>query len=84
MAIPVAVVFMPALTLERVHNWLERRGVPYRVDCASRRLRGCLVAAGGHGVIFIEGADPDDERRFTLAHEVAHFLLHYQHPRERA
>ncbi len=84
LALPVAVVFMPALTLERVHIWLERRGAPYRVDCASRRLRGCLVAAGGRGIVFVEGADPADERRFTLAHEVAHFLLHYQYPRERA
>ncbi|GIW04411.1 MAG: hypothetical protein KatS3mg059_1031 [Thermomicrobiales bacterium] len=84
LAIPVAVIYTPALTVERIQIWLAQRGIPYCFDCASRRLRGCLVAAGGHGIIFIEGADPDDERRFTLAHEIAHFLVHYQHPRERA
>jgi hypothetical protein len=84
LALPVAVVFVPALTMERIQTWLAQRGIPYCFDCASRRLRGCLVAAGGHGLIFIEGADPADERRFTLAHEIAHFLIHYQHPRERA
>ncbi len=84
LALPVAVVFVPALTMERIQTWLAQRGIPHCFDCASRRLRGCLVAAGGRGLIFVEGADPADERRFTLAHEIAHFLVHYQHPRERA
>jgi len=34
--------------------------------------------------VFLDGSDGDDERRFSLAHEVAHFLLHYLQPRERA
>jgi hypothetical protein len=43
-----------------------------------------LVAFGGKGVIFVDGSDPDEERRFTLAHEVAHFLVDYWQPRMRA
>jgi hypothetical protein len=34
--------------------------------------------------VFLDGSDSDDERRFSLAHEVAHFLCDYLDPRERA
>jgi hypothetical protein len=34
--------------------------------------------------VLLEGSDPPDERRLSLAHEVAHFLLDYLGPRERA
>ncbi len=33
-------------------------------------------------MIFMDGGDPIDEQRFTLAHEVAHFLYDYMRPRE--
>jgi hypothetical protein len=84
MALPVAVVLLPALTLDRVEAWLDRRGCGYRFPCAHRRLRGCLIAHAGYGIAFVDGADAPPERRFTLAHEAAHFLLDYQRPRQRA
>lgn len=83
-ALPVAVVLLPALALDRVEAWLERRGCGYRFPCAERRLRGCLVALAGRGIVFVDGADAPAERRFTLAHEAAHFMLDYQRPRRRA
>jgi Zn-dependent peptidase ImmA (M78 family) len=39
------------------------------------------MARAGHGFISLDGSDADDERRFSLAHELAHFLLDYQDPR---
>jgi Zn-dependent peptidase ImmA (M78 family) len=39
------------------------------------------VADLGVGLIFIDGEDPDDEQLYSLAHECAHFLLHYLSPR---
>lgn len=33
--------------------------------------------------MFLDGADPDSERRFSLAHEVAHFLSDYLEPRQK-
>jgi hypothetical protein len=50
----------------------------------ARQLRGCLLADVGHAAILVEATDPEDERRFTAAHELAHLLLHYLRPRERA
>jgi hypothetical protein len=84
LALPVYQVVMPRLRLAGVEEWLVRRGRGHRFDEAERRLRGAVVAFGGHGFLFVDGADEPVERRFTLAHEVAHFLLDYQLPRDRA
>lgn len=84
LALPVAVVKLPRLRLRDVEAWLRRRGRPFQFSEHSRPLRGCLLAFGGQGLIFVDGADPDDERRFTLAHEVAHFMVDYWQPREKA
>lgn len=83
-ALPVAVVLLPALALDRVESWLDRRGCGYRFPCAARRVRGCLVALDGCGIVFVDGADALAERRLTVAHEAAHFMLDYQQPRQRA
>ena len=42
-----------------------------------RLLRACLVARRGHGIALINGADTDSEQRFSIAHELAHFLRDY-------
>ncbi|WP_157182264.1 ImmA/IrrE family metallo-endopeptidase [Methylobacterium sp. WSM2598] len=49
-----------------------------------RPLRGCLVADAGKALILVDADDPEDEQRMTVAHEVAHLLLHYLKPREDA
>ena len=82
--LPLAILKLPRLWVRDVEAWLEQRGVPFRLGCADRPLRGCLVAYGGRGCVLLDGADPEDERRFSLAHEAAHFLLDYVKPRERA
>jgi hypothetical protein len=84
LALPLAVVLLPALGLDRIEEWLARRGSTYYFPCEDRRLRGCLIAYAGHGILFVDGADHADERRFTLAHEAAHFLIDYLRPREAA
>jgi hypothetical protein len=84
LALPVVLVKLPRLRLQSVESWFEQRGATFRFNCRSRDVRGCLVAYGGQGLIFVDGTDPEDERRFTVAHEIAHFILDYLLVRERA
>ena len=83
-ALPVRVVYLPRLQLARVENWLRRRASNFQFPCADRRVRGCLVALRGEGIIFVDSEDQADEQRVTLAHEAAHFLEDYLKPREAA
>jgi hypothetical protein len=83
-ALPVSLVLLPRLRLEDVRAWLRHNGIPCFCDERDRPLRACLAAYRGHGLIFLDGTDGKDEQRFSLAHEVAHFLRHYWHPRRRA
>ena len=81
-ALPLGVVKMPKLSTLRVAEVLARIGAaPWSV--ADRALRACLVADVGVGLVFLDGSDPEEEQRFSLAHETAHFLLHYLEPRRR-
>ena len=83
-ALPVTVVKLPRLELSDLNQWLLQRRVflPFTITIGC--LRACLVARAGRGVIFLDGSDPDDEQRFSLAHEIAHFMLDYLLPRQRA
>lgn len=81
LALPLTIVKLPRLKLQFIEFWLQQRGVAFHFNCLSRAVRGCLVAFGGEGLIFVDGADPDNERRFTIAHELAHFIADYQLPR---
>jgi Zn-dependent peptidase ImmA (M78 family) len=83
-ALPLAVLKLPRLSVSDVEAWMERRGIPYRLNCSNRRLRGCLIAYADRGCILLDGTDTPDELRFSMAHEAAHFLLDYLEPRRRA
>lgn len=83
-ALPLDVQPVTGLTVARIAAWLSAQGLPHPPLGPARRLRGCLLARRGQGVVFVEADDPPAEQRFTLAHEAAHFLLDYQETRERA
>lgn len=80
-SLPLAVVSLPALRLASVELWMQEQGIPCGVEVGDRRLRACLVARYGQGLIFLDGGDPEDEQRFSLAHELSHFLRDYWVPR---
>jgi hypothetical protein len=83
-ALPVAIVQLPRLTLGEASRWLRARGVDRQLGSQDRMVRGCLLADRGHGFVFLDGSlEPEDER-ITLAHEVAHYWLHYEKPRATA
>ncbi len=83
-ALPVEITFVSQLRLHHVAARMQVLGVDTTLMGRNRRLRGCLIAYHGNGLILIDADDPPDEQRFTLAHELAHFLLDYQRPRQRA
>ncbi len=83
-ALPVAISTTRDLSVDSVEDWLRRRGVPFGLGCHDRNLRACLVSYGGRGLIFLDATDTEDELRFSLAHEVSHFLLDYLLPRRKA
>lgn len=83
-ALPVEIGSVAHLRLHHVAARMKSLGVETTLAGRDRRLRGCLIAYQGNGLILIEADDPPDERRFTLAHELAHFLLDYQALRQRA
>jgi hypothetical protein len=82
--LPLDLVDLPGLRLASVRHWLRHHGAAFSCDEADRPLRACLVAWRGHGFIFIDTDDSEDERRFSLAHELGHFLRDYWQPRRLA
>jgi IrrE N-terminal-like domain len=82
MNLPLAIIEMDGLTVGNLDQWLQRRHLPRLAVVADRPLRGCLVAYGGIGLLFVDRSDDPEQRRQTLAHEAGHFIVDYLIPRE--
>ena len=83
-ALPLGVFKLPCLWVSDVQAWLADQGIPFQLKIGDRPLHGCLLANKGRGCILLNGTDDDPELRFSLAHEVSHFLLDYHLPRQAA
>jgi Zn-dependent peptidase ImmA (M78 family) len=79
--LPLHIDLIPGLDIEHVNQWIKANHFPARIDKDNCALHGFLLARSGHGIIFVNGTDNRKERRFTIAHELAHFLLDYYLPR---
>ena len=82
--LPLEVYAIPQLCVNDVFAWTQRVNLTLRIPGRNLRLHGCLIAYRGKGTIFCDADDAGDEQRFTMAHELAHFLRDYQAPRQRA
>jgi hypothetical protein len=81
-AFPVTIRQINGLSVDHVYAELSSIGYsdpPYTPD---RKLRGCLVALQGYGIIFVDADDPREEKCFSLAHEASHFIIDHWRPRE--
>ena len=57
----------------------------WRSDCVDRRrLHGCVIVGQGGAAILVEKGDDEAQKRFTIAHEVAHYILEVKQRYERA
>jgi Zn-dependent peptidase ImmA (M78 family) len=83
-AFPLSPVHLPALQVSGVVVWLQAQGVRCTLDAVDRPLHACLVAHAGSGIVFLDTQDGPAEQRFSLAHELAHFLHDYWEPRRHA
>lgn len=68
-----------SLTERAAWETLAREGGPEPPEGLSdESLAGYLYATGRHGAIFVRRDDPIQRRRFSVAHELGHYLLHFQ------
>lgn len=82
-ALPLAITLLPRLGLSTVSGWLTSFSIDYDSGQHDRPLRGLLIATRGLGMVFIDGSISEIDRRFTLAHEIGHFVVDYLEPRRR-
>jgi len=75
------VVWLVDLHFESVLKRLRKVGVVCEMNGNDRPLHACLVARDGEGIVFVNYSDAADQQRFSLAHEIAHFLRDYWQPR---
>ncbi|MGD0466825.1 MAG: hypothetical protein ABSA54_00470 [Terriglobales bacterium] len=83
-ALPLAILRIPNLWISDVEASFRQRRLPFVAQAEDRPLHGCIFAYAGKGLIIVDGSDATHELRFTIAHEVSHFLLDYHEPRQRA
>ncbi len=85
-SLPLDLDWLPQLGLHKAIDWLHRRGLP-TADLRSlpdRPLRACLVAYRPDcSFVLLDASDAPVEQTFSLAHEVAHYLLDCVQPRQR-
>jgi hypothetical protein len=80
--LPLTLVKLSQLTVPVMRRWLRTRHLFVRVPKDQREMMGCLFAYRGFGIVFVCGADSQDEQRLTVAHETGHFLHDYYLPRQ--
>lgn len=82
--LPIDIVCLSELTVRKIEQWLLNRNVTFSIGIDDRCMHGFILTKRGNGFIFINGTDNYNERRFSIAHEVSHFLLDYKIPRDKA
>jgi hypothetical protein len=83
-SLPISIVDLSSLRVAGMLEWLRRQHVEHQLALPDQSLHACLVAFVGHGFMFVNADDPADEQRFSIAHELAHFLRDYWFPRKQA
>src|SRR6266446_4623690 len=67
----VTIKELPGLTLRHMERYLAAQEVRWVCRGPDRRLRACLTAAQGAGLILLDADDAPAERVVSLAHELA-------------
>lgn len=83
-ALEVAVWPITGLTTRTAVENLRRVGVRCSDTGDERELHGCIAIGPSGGLILVETRDGDAQKRFTIAHEVSHYMLEVYRHRQRA
>ncbi|MCY4302964.1 MAG: ImmA/IrrE family metallo-endopeptidase [Aestuariivita sp.] len=59
-----------------VHVIPEAMGISFKEACLENEISGMIERKGPGFAITINAKDPHTRRRFTLAHELGHYMLH--------
>ena len=51
----------------------------YNAKFGTRQTHGLLAVRSGQGSIYVETDDSPARKRFTIAHEIGHYVLHFAH-----
>lgn len=71
---------MPVGSVRNLVRWIESAGIiVLEEDFGTARIDGMSQWAGDHAVILVNSSRPVDRRRWTLAHELGHLVLHGQY-----
>ena len=83
-ALEVYVEEVAGLTTHAAVFHVRRAGISCAISHDESRLHGCVVVGRRGAVILVEKNDDEAQKRFTIAHEVAHYILEVRRHRERA
>lgn len=84
LVMPIDIISLSELSLSKIQQWLNDREILFTTEVDNRLLHGFIIIFKGNGFLFVNGTDSEEDRRFTIAHEVSHFILDYQLKRNRA
>jgi len=78
----IAVQPVANLDIHKVQTVIQRLGGSLETSVLDEysALAGFLYAYRGSGVIFIEAMDTEERQKFSLAHELGHFVIEYYQP----
>jgi Zn-dependent peptidase ImmA (M78 family) len=80
----INLILIKNLSIKKMEDWLISIGKYENFGIDDRSLHGFLMIKNGNICMFVEESEDQSQQRFTVAHEVSHYLLDYQLPKERA
>ncbi len=83
-ALPLSIHSIRSLSVASASRFYARGGIASPRAARDRRLRGCISISVGGGMILVEANDDVRQKRFTIAHEVAHYIIEVSRHSERA
>ena len=81
---PLNIVTLSNLSFTGIKEWFKDKSICFDLEYSERELHGFISVHKNFGFIFINGADSENERRYTVSHELSHYFIDYKIPREKA